>query len=80
MAMPNYVQKQLTQYNHPKRTRPQDCSYSLHFTQYGAAAQELAPFYETPQLSAEKPDASIHNYVSDMMLNDHSNASYLVAP
>jgi len=132
--MPDYVQKKLTQYNHPKPKRPQHCPYTPAPVHYGRKSQRPIAPDDSPSLDkagkkriqgvigsflyyaravdptilmalsaiaadqanptertqkrvtqfldymATHPDARIRFRASDMVLNVHSDASYLSAP
>ena len=134
ICMPDYVNKQLTRYNHPSPKRRQNTPFAPAPVVFGRAAQDLPPPDESPLLDAKgklrvqqvvgsflyygravdltiltslseiasqqaaptqktmervdqfldymatNPDAVIRYYASDMVLNVHSDASYLTAP
>jgi hypothetical protein len=53
ISMPNYVQKKLTEYNHPAPTRAQHCPYQPNPIKYGKNSDEIIQETDSPLLDKE---------------------------
>ena len=58
IAMPNYVNKQLIKYQHPKPKRPQHCPYQPNPIHYGKRSDEIIHEPESPYLDKNEKKLS----------------------